>query len=342
MSRYLTIYMEKLIKRLPLLLSFLLGGILGGALVGVFAGDLFMSNNPVKFELHERGSKFTNPLLECEEPENIVGRKLRPFKHKVQELIEDKIDNKKATHISVYFRDLNNGPWFGINDDKDFSPASLLKVPIMMAYFKVAESNPQILSRQITYKGGTDYNSLENIRPSKVTEVGKSYSVEELIYNLIIYSDNNAKDILENNLDFMLFTQPFTDLGIGIPGIRKTEDFMDVKTYASFFRVLFNASYLGKAMSERALDYLSRVEFKDGLVAGVPKNIIVSHKFGERREHKGKDIKQLHDCGIIYYPNHPYLLCVMTRGDEFNILAENIKDISYLVYKEIDLRNGEK
>ena len=79
-------------------------------------------------------------------------------------------------------------------------------------------------------------------------------------------------------------------------------------------------------MSEKALGLLQKSEFHKGLVAGVPSGTIVAHKFGER---DGLTIgeKQLHDCGIIYYPGNPYLLCVMTRGDNFDELAGVVFDV---------------
>ena len=46
----------------------------------------------------------------------------------------------------------------------------------------------------------------------------------------------------------------------------------------------------------------------------------------------GAKTKQLHDCGIIYYPGNPYLLCVMTRGDSFGELSSTIRDISDIIY----------
>jgi len=88
-------------------------------------------------------------------------------------------------------------------------------------------------------------------------------------------------------------------------------------------------------MSEKALEYLSQSDYKNGLVAGVSSNIIVAHKFGERGYKQGK-INQLHDCGIIYYPNEPYLLCIMTDGRSFEDRELIIRNISQLVYDEFD------
>jgi len=47
-------------------------------------------------------------------------------------------------------------------------------------------------------------------------------------------------------------------------------------------------------------------------------------------------LKQLHDCGIIYHPSKPYILCIMTKGEEIEELASVIADISRLVFKGID------
>jgi hypothetical protein len=88
-------------------------------------------------------------------------------------------------------------------------------------------------------------------------------------------------------------------------------------------------------MSEKALQIMTHAEFKDGILAGVPKDIIVAHKFGERMLPESDD-KQIHDCGIVYYPRHPYLLCVMTRGKDFTSLKSTLATISRVVFTEVE------
>ena len=62
------------------------------------------------------------------------------------------------------------------------------------------------------------------------------------------------------------------------------------------------------------------------------KNIPVAHKFGEREL---PNADQLHDCGIVYVPKHPYLLCVMTRGDSLTNLTTVIAGLSEVVYNDV-------
>lgn len=46
--------------------------------------------------------------------------------------------------------------------------------------------------------------------------------------------------------------------------------------------------------------------------------------------------RELHDCGIIYHPYRPYLLCVMTSGKDFQGLKDTIQAISTLTYQEVN------
>jgi len=124
------------------------------------------------------------------------------------------------------------------------------------------------------------------------------------------------------------------EIGISTNGVDLSKDFISVKGYSAFFRFLYNATYLNKEMSEKALEILSTTNFNTGLPAKLPKGILVSHKFGERG-YVGTNLKQLHDCGIIYLAGNPYLLCVMTKGDSFEELANVIADISEMVYKAV-------
>ena len=79
-----------------------------------------------------------------------------------------------------------------------------------------------------------------------------------------------------------------------------------------------------------------KTNFDPGVAGGVPNNISVADKFGEKVSTINSEEKQLHNCGIVYYPKHPYLICIMTRGDDFDRLAGVIKSISSFVYQEVD------
>lgn len=291
--------------------------------------------------LHDptRGA-FTNPILDCEFFQNDDFTSFKNLEYKLRDIIKDEQKQEHATDISVYFRDMNTGAWVGINEKEPFSPASLLKVPIMLAYYKYAEKDPALLTKQVEFHR-ENYESVEltqNIIPTASLIENKMYSIENLLYRMIVTSDNNSQFLLLDQMPASAFETVYVDLGIALPGIQNSDDFMTVKEYASFFRILYNATYLTRESSEKALELLSQVEYDKALKAGVPENIVVSHKFGERGylDEDMKDIKQLHDCGIVYYPERPYLLCVMTRGSNLDILSQTIKRISMTVYQEIN------
>jgi beta-lactamase class A len=296
--------------------------------------------------LRLKGYKFISPLLLCSNPNSSKKDfdEYQPLEKKVTGAIDDLVNSKKASQISVYFRELDSGRWTGVNENDAYEPASLLKLPFLIAYYQKAESDPSVLTKQLFYDGNPDRDDGETYRPS-VLEKNKSYSVDDLLKRMTIESDNNSLYLLSRNIDLNSVTDVYSDLGVPVPSDTTQKAFITPKIYSSFFRVLFNASYLDRNSSEHALDLLSQAKFKDGLVAGVPNGVVVAHKFGERPIVSDTDPTELvgaelHDCGIVYYPNDPYLLCVMTHGESFDDLATSIATISRTVYNEVDARGG--
>jgi len=291
--------------------------------------------------IRQMGFTFTNPLLECEIGDQSSFHEITSFREKLQAVVDRNITTQKASHISIYFRDLNNGPWMGINEKEEFSPSSLLKVPLMMSLYQVAEKNPAILNTRVRYTATDGESTTQNIYPSLQLTTNQEYAFQDLIERMIIYSDNNATKLLSQGITEEAFLHPYNGLGIAPPVLQNGEYYLRVKDYATFFRVLFNASYLTREYSEKALKLLSQSEFRQGLVAGVPDGTVVAHKFGERvwgdtGEH------QMHDCGIVYYPAKPYLLCVMTQGRDFSSLTDVVSGISKFVYEEVQAQQGKK
>lgn len=256
----------------------------------------------------------------------------------------DKYFNEKMvegdiTDVSVYFRDLNDGPVMGINEHSTFSSASLLKLPIIITVFKIAETKPEILEYKLVNEGDDDRID-QHFSPEDTIKNNVSYSVNEIVRYALVYSDNKAIKMLnefismeggyENNLQVV-----FRELGLILPDDLYDRD-ISTRAYASLFRLLYNSSYLHTEYSEEIMKILSESNFKTGLRAGVPEDVKVAHKFGERFLETGE--KQLHDCGVVYYPKNPYLLCVMTRGNDFDKLARIIREVSEKFYVEVDSR----
>jgi beta-lactamase class A len=323
-------------KYVTLALTLLAGFSIGFVLRGIITGKSMHQN----FGTRQGGWHYINPLLECEQAQNALeDNELTPFKHKVEKFVQDDLRKEWGDDVSVYFRELNDGLAFTIGRTKHFYPASLLKVPEMISVLKEADDDPTILKKKIAYND-PGLKSAQNTDVAEKLVFGRSYTVEELLKRMIEYSDNVSSLLLEEAINPRDLRKTYDELGVPDPYYLDDQSGYMISTelYSSFFRILFNASYLSKKNSEKALEYLSKTDYKKGLVAGVPPTIVVAHKFGLR---KVNGTKQLHDCGIVYYPNNPYLLCVMTSGPVPEYLDTSIGEISRFIYDEIDRQRRE-
>ncbi len=147
--------------------------------------------------------RFTNPLLDYQPaPPALITRNIRELEDNLNEFIESEIEQSHIINASVYYRDLENGPWISVNGDNEYTPASLLKVPLLIAYYKQAEKDPSILTRSITYKDEFSSIPSHNLEHTPSTiNLGDTYTVSELLEMMIKQSDNIATLLLEANIE---------------------------------------------------------------------------------------------------------------------------------------------
>lgn len=282
---------------------------------------------------------YINPLLGCETTREIGSQEVLSLKKSVSEIIAAAEAQKKLSDIGIYYRDLNSGQWFGIHHDKPFAPASLFKVPVLIAYLRLSEINPGILQKRVFFqKSSLSYKP--RIVPDKQISLQSVHTVSELFEYMIRYSDNNALEALVSSFDSEPFIREIlSDLGLSFEQVTdsKNPDFISPKTYALLFRILRNGTYLNRDNSEKALKLLSETKFMDGLVKGVnDSTITIAHKYGERNYTKnGKEENELHDCGIVYHPEKPYLLCIMTKGQDFEALKTVIQNVTGVIHESL-------
>ncbi|MFZ1075384.1 MAG: serine hydrolase [Minisyncoccia bacterium] len=247
-----------------------------------------------------------------------------------------------VTRYAYYFKDLTTGKWTGINETDQYDPASMLKVAFAVGAYKQEESTPGFLSRQLTYTQDiANIQSQFDLAPPVDLTVGQSYSVPYLLKEMLSDSDNGAKDLLVLSMDPKILTQMFTDLSIQEPTSTSATNTLTISAqeYSRFLRILYYGTYdLSWSDSNNILKLLSESTFTSGLVAGVPSDVVVAHKFGEHAVTSSDSQVtgvELSDCGIVYHPTHPYLICVMTEGKDVDALSKFIAQVSKVTYDDV-------
>jgi beta-lactamase class A len=226
--------------------------LIGGA-VGFGISYFFVNKADGSKEVRQGGYQFISPLLECESDDKLADREIISLESIVTEMTANQLKKDSINDIAVYYRDLNNGPWYGVNQDALFAPASLLKVPMMIALYKKAETDPSFLSLILVPEG---------------SENGET--VEALIEKMIIDSENYAFDLLSNVVDFDEIRLMHDVLDIPFSQVDSTDNYITVRKYSSLFRVLYNASYLNREYSEKALSLLARANYDSGIANNLP------------------------------------------------------------------------
>ena len=290
---------------------------------------------PVEFRVNTTPQySLINPLIFIDTDQRLYPE-FNALDTNISSYVQSQVSSGNANSVSVYVRDMNSGHWTGTNENETYEPSSMLKVVVMISYLRATIQDKDILSKKLYYSG--DDSAEQYYKPASTTPAGY-YTVQQLIDRMITQSDNVAAlALISNNQD--QFQSTYDDFRLPATPNGQVSDYMTAKSYSVIFRSLYNASYLLRSTSESALELLTKTNFNQGIVAGVPKGMIVAHKFGEH-DYTLSDgsvvSRELHDCGIVYYPNHPYLLCIMTKGQEFPQLESVLSHISALVYSYMD------
>lgn len=265
------------------------------------------------------------PLLLTDLPNE--NSSLYSIKTKIEQYIQQAKSSDKATDVSVYFRKLDEGSYFSINPGILYNPASMIKIIYMLTYLKEAETNPAVLNKQIFFTRHFSEGNIQNIVDFHLTE-NKFYTVRQLMSFMIQHSDNDATILLSQNMNQKIYNQLFASLQIDLPDPVR-EYYINVSDYSKFFRVLYNATYLQPELSEYGLNLLTTSTYMEGLRKQLPPNVIVAHKFGERII---GNKAQLHEFGIVFINNNPYLIGVMTSGSNLKDLQNVVATISKIAY----------
>lgn len=215
--------------------------------------------------------------------------------------------------VSIYFEYIPTGANFSLNKDKKIWPASLIKVPFSMAIMKKIENGILNMDDLLIIDDSnrdSKYGTLY-LKPN-----GTEFSIKDLLRETLVNSDNTAYSMLVKKLQMKDIENIYNHLGLdevvefmkNVPSGEEADISITAKRYTTFFRSLYNSTYLTPENSNYFLSLL-----KDApccyLCKSIPQEIEFIHKFGI---HEEKNVYT--DSGIVYIPERPYLLTVMIQG----------------------------
>ncbi len=233
----------------------------------------------------------------------------------LRDQIRSEVAKWPAGSITAYVEFLNTGSNIIINPDLYIYPASLIKTPIVMAAAKKIErgewkrTNELVLMQDDRDPGwGTLYNE----------RIGTTFTIERLITEVLVNSDNTAYNILYRNLSGSELDAMVDELGL--EQLFDTDGKLSAREYGRILRSLFTASYLNREYSQWLLALLDTTPYAQYLESGLPVGTVFSHKFGEN-----DDTQVIGDAGIVYLTNRPYLVIVMIDRKRAGMSLEQAK-----------------
>lgn len=296
-------------------------------LANVFLAYKISQQDPSPQDIYQK-YKYLSKRVFQEDPNDVIINFV-PLRKAIRAYIEE----EKNT-VGVYFEYLPSGISVGANDREEVKLASLAKVPLAMSVLKKVEKGHISLEDTITLKESHLNNKFGDLWKAGA---GAQFTIKELIEVCLKTSDNTAYYALFDLLSDYEIVEVYDNLEIEVTS-RDSEPEVSPKSYSSIFRSLYLASYLSEEDSNYILDILTETIFNDKIPAGVPANIAIAHKVGIFARADVQD--QIYtDCGIVYIPQRPYILCVFVEGD--NLVAQ--KHISYLskmVYSYVGIVKG--
>ena len=248
-------------------------------------------------------------------------QELRTYLHDLEDQYPDS--------ISVYYEQVNSGANISVNKNLRLFPASLSKLAQAIIVTKKVEEGVlawdkklEILQEDLSAASGTLYQ--------RVSE-GSYMSVEGLLKELLVHSDNTAQNVFRRYLtadDYINFQNQ-----TGLQDLYNEKGFISAKEYTRMLRVLYGSSYLEPENSQKILEYMSQSTFRDYLSQGIPSHVKFAHKYGENTEYH-----IFADSGLVYVPGRPYMLTVILKGNDSSLATREwavrlMKEISVKAYE---------
>ena len=246
-------------------------------------------------------------------------------------LLTDKINSFQGI-IAAGFKDLLSCDEFYYNEAEIFPAASIIKIPVMIEFFRQVERNKLSLEEKIILKED-DKAGGAGILFELHNEV--ELTLLDLVKLMIVISDNTATNILLDYTGFDGVNNLMKEAGMKssclrrkmmVPYKEEQENLISVRDITMLMEQLVTGKLLSSEYTALSVEILKRQQYNEKIPLYLPEKLPVAHKTGEIEGVR-------HDVAAIYLPGRTYLFSVLTRNVSNIIEADRIiGEMSKIIY----------
>ncbi|MBD2093971.1 serine hydrolase [Trichocoleus sp. FACHB-591] len=261
-----------------------------------------------------------------------AGRPLTWLQQRVSSLRTSKYSSLRS---GISFLDMETGNYLDLNGDKVYATASIIKLPILIAFFqdvdagKIKLNETLTMTRDMVVGGSGEMQDLP---------VGSKFTALETATKMITISDNTATNMIIKRMGgIQMLNQRFRSWGLEktvirnwLPDLRGTNT-TTAKELTRLLAMLDQQKLLSSKSQAQAIGILQRVKNRKLLPVGLGRGATIAHKTGDIGFLLG-------DAGIVVMPNGKhYLAAVLVESAYDDPAARDfIQDVSRIVYSYLD------
>ena len=241
------------------------------------------------------------------------------FNNNPSKKIEILINNFNG-EVGFYFLHLDKGIDFGINENKIFPSASLIKIPIMVQIFNRVENDNLNLDSLLFYDSSLinyKYKGDDSIARFKENE---TISINKLLTHMITFSDNHASLWLQivagggTKINEILDKYNFTKTKVNSRTLNRENQYLQYgwgqttpKEMSKLMIEIKNGNIISKKSSDEMYRHLTRIYWDDEALSQIPNHIQVASKQGAVNKSRSEVV-------LVNSPNGDYVFCIITNN----------------------------
>ena len=260
-----------------------------------------------------------------------LGQEIVPLKAAVRQLAA----KNAGLMPGVFFVDLDTGAYMELNGGSTFAAASMIKFPVLVAFFQDVDAGKIRLNEMLTLKQemiGGGSGDIQYKPP------GTKFTALETATKMITISDNTATNMLIARMGgAAALNERFRSWGLHVTQLRNSlpdlsgNNTTSPRELASLMALVNQGGLTSLTSRDRLLDIMRRTTIDSLLPRGLEKGATIAHKTGDIASLVG-------DIGLIDMPSGKrYIAVAMVKRPSNDMRAQElIRQVSHAAYQQFN------